>query len=83
MDGKRKGLSGSDALVVHLAKSTEGRTGEGFARDLFDKQKTYFAVGVTKICEWRVDGVDSTDPLAAAGTQYERQIETQRRGTHK
>jgi hypothetical protein len=34
---------------VDLAKPTEGRTGEGFAQDLFDKQKTYFAEGVTKI----------------------------------
>jgi len=74
---------GSDALVVHLAKSTEGKTGEGFAQELFDKQKPYFAEGLTKICEWRVDGVDSTDPLAAAEMQYESQIETQRRGTYK
>jgi len=55
--------------VVHLAKSTEGRTGKGFAQDLFDKQKPYLAEGLTKICEWRVDQVDSTGPLAAAGTQ--------------
>jgi hypothetical protein len=34
---------------VDLAKSTEGRTGEAFAQDLFDKQKTYFAEGLTKI----------------------------------
>jgi hypothetical protein len=62
--------------MAMTAKSTEGRTGEGFAQDLFDKQKAYFAAGVTKICEWRVDRVESTGPLAQAGMQYESQIET-------
>jgi hypothetical protein len=42
---------GNDALVVHLAKFTERRTSEGFAQDLFDMQKAYFAAGLTKICE--------------------------------
>jgi len=41
--------------MAMTAKSTEGRTGEGFAQDLFDKQKPYFAAGVTKTCEWTVD----------------------------
>jgi hypothetical protein len=35
--------------AVDLAKSTEDTTGEGFALGLFDKQKTHFADGVTKI----------------------------------
>jgi hypothetical protein len=47
-------MSGSDALVVQVTKSTEGRTVDRFAQDLFDMRKAYFAAGVTKICEWRV-----------------------------
>jgi aldehyde dehydrogenase (NAD+) len=41
-----------------LAKSTQGRTGEGFPQDLFDKQKAYFATDVTKTYEWRIDQLD-------------------------
>jgi hypothetical protein len=44
-------------LAADLAKSTEGGTGGGFAQDLFDKQKPYFAAAVTKTCEWTVDQV--------------------------
>jgi aldehyde dehydrogenase (NAD+) len=41
-----------------LAKSTQGRMGEGFAQDLFDKQKAYFATDVTKTYDWRIDQLD-------------------------
>ncbi|MCU1262828.1 MAG: aldehyde dehydrogenase family protein [Bryobacterales bacterium] len=38
-----------------LAKFTQGRAGEGFAQDLLDKQKAYFATDVTKTYDWRID----------------------------
>jgi aldehyde dehydrogenase (NAD+) len=41
-----------------LAKSIHGRAGEGFAQDLFDKQKAYFTTDVTKTYEWRIDQLD-------------------------
>jgi aldehyde dehydrogenase (NAD+) len=41
-----------------LAKPNQGRTEEGFAQDLFNKQRTYFATDVTKTYEWRIDQLD-------------------------
>jgi aldehyde dehydrogenase (NAD+) len=32
--------------------------GEVSVQVLFDKQKAYFATGVTKTCEWRIDQLD-------------------------
>jgi aldehyde dehydrogenase (NAD+) len=54
-----KGTHGAaEAAAPDLAKSTQGRTGEGFAQGLFDKQKAYFATDVTKTYEWRIDQLD-------------------------
>jgi aldehyde dehydrogenase (NAD+) len=47
-----------EAPAADLAKSHRGRTGEGFAQDLFDTQKAYFATDVTKTYEWRIDQLD-------------------------
>jgi aldehyde dehydrogenase (NAD+) len=44
--------------AADLAKSHRGRTGAGFAQDLFDKQKAYFATDVTKAFGWRIDQLD-------------------------
>ena len=38
-----------------LAEFTQGRAGAGFARELFEKQKAYFATDLTKTYEWRID----------------------------
>jgi aldehyde dehydrogenase (NAD+) len=54
-----KGTYGAvEVPAPDLAKSTQGRTGEGFAQDLFEKQKAYFATDVTKTYEWRIDQLD-------------------------
>jgi hypothetical protein len=44
-----KGTFGAvEAPAPDLAKSIQRRVGEGFAQDLFEKQKAYFATNVTK-----------------------------------
>jgi aldehyde dehydrogenase (NAD+) len=54
-----KGTSGAvEAPVPDIAKSTQGRAGEGLAQDLFDKQKAHFATDVTKTYGWRIDQLD-------------------------
>jgi aldehyde dehydrogenase (NAD+) len=54
-----KGTSGAvEVPVPDIAKSTQGRAGEGLAQDLFDKQKAYFATDVTKTYRWRIDQLD-------------------------
>jgi aldehyde dehydrogenase (NAD+) len=54
-----KGTYGAvEAPAPDLAKSIQGRAGESFAQDLFDKQKAYFATDVTKAYEWRIDQLD-------------------------
>jgi aldehyde dehydrogenase (NAD+) len=60
-----------------LAKSHQGRTGEGFAQDLFDKQKTYFATDITKTYEWRIDQLDRLSRMLKENN--ERFSETSRR----
>ncbi|HEY4047918.1 MAG TPA: aldehyde dehydrogenase family protein [Acidobacteriaceae bacterium] len=53
------GKSGTvEVPAPDLAKSHQGRTGEGFAQGLFDKQKAYFATDVTKTYDWRIDQLD-------------------------
>lgn len=47
-----------EAPAPDLAKSAHGKTEEGFAQDLFDKQKAYFATDITKTYEWRIDQLD-------------------------
>src|ERR1700730_4775259 len=47
-----------EVAASDLAMSNQGTTGGGFAQDLFDKQKEYFATDVTKTYEWRVDQLD-------------------------
>jgi acyl-CoA reductase-like NAD-dependent aldehyde dehydrogenase len=44
-----------EVRAPELAKSTQGRAEEGFAQNLFDKQKAYFATDVTKTYDWRID----------------------------
>jgi aldehyde dehydrogenase (NAD+) len=54
-----KGTYGTvEAPAPDLAKPIQGRAGEGFAQDLFDKQKAYFATDITKTYEWRIDQLD-------------------------
>ena len=51
-----KSTNGAEEVPApDLAKSTQGRAGEGFARDLFDKQRAYFATDRTKTYDWRID----------------------------
>ena len=53
------GKSGAvDVPAPDLPKSHQGQTAEGFAQDLFDKQKAYFATDVTKTYDWRIDQLD-------------------------
>ena len=53
------GKSGAvEVPAPDLAKSHQGQTAEGFAQDLFDKQKAYFATDVTKTYDWRIDQLD-------------------------
>jgi hypothetical protein len=82
MDGKRKGLSGSDLVVTRLWFISPSPPRAGREKVLLKIRSTSrsrtLPRTLTKICERRVDPVDSTDPLAAAGMQYESQIETQR-----
>jgi aldehyde dehydrogenase (NAD+) len=40
------------------AKFIQHRTGEGFAQDLFDRQKACFVTDATKTYEWRMDQLD-------------------------
>jgi aldehyde dehydrogenase (NAD+) len=47
-----------EVAASDLAKSNQGTTGGGFAQDLFNKQKAYFATDVTKTYEWRIDQLD-------------------------
>jgi aldehyde dehydrogenase (NAD+) len=54
-----KGIYGAvEVLAPALAKSIQGKPGEGFAQDRFDKQKAYFATDVTKTYDWRIDQLD-------------------------
>jgi hypothetical protein len=54
-----KGTYGAvEAPAPDLAKPIQGSAGEGFAQDLLDKQKTYFATDITKTYEWRIDQLD-------------------------
>ncbi|MDT7816184.1 MAG: aldehyde dehydrogenase, partial [Acidobacteriaceae bacterium] len=47
-----------EVAASDLAKSTQGSAKEGFAQDLFNKQKAYFATDATKTYEWRMDQLD-------------------------
>jgi hypothetical protein len=45
-----KAASGAvEVPAADLAKSHRGRTGEGFAQDLFDTQKAYFATELSVV----------------------------------
>jgi hypothetical protein len=73
-----KGTSGAvKAPVPDIAKSTQGRTGEGLAQDLFDKQTAYFATDVTKTYDWRIDQLDRLSRMLKETN--ERFSETSRR----
>jgi hypothetical protein len=72
-----KGTSGAvKAPVPDIAKS-QGRTGEGLAQDLFDKQTAYFATDVTKTYDWRIDQLDRLSRMLKETN--ERFSETSRR----
>src|ERR1700680_2571436 len=56
---KMKATTGAvEVAASDLDKCTQGSAKEGFAQDLFNKQKAYFDTDATKTYEWRMDQLD-------------------------